>query len=35
VPTASIEGADAAEVLAGWGVATSRVDELRAAGVLT
>jgi alpha-methylacyl-CoA racemase len=34
-PTAAVEGADAAEVLAGWGVAGSRVDELRAAGVLT
>jgi alpha-methylacyl-CoA racemase len=33
-PTAAIEGADAAEVLAGWGVDAARVDQLRAAGAV-
>lgn len=34
-PEPSLEGADAAEVLAGWGVEADRVDALRTDGVLT
>lgn len=33
-PSAAVEGADAAEVLAGWGIDAARVESLRAAGVV-
>ncbi len=34
-PRAAVVGADAAEVLGGWGISATRVDELRATGAVT